>query len=239
MEGMGSRFWGMTAENQLLWGSGDRIVFPWERDGWMHLYSTSVKDGGATLLTPGAFEIEHVAIDADGKSVVFSSGQDDIDRRHLWRVPVNGGAAKRLTPGTGIEYEPAMLAGNRMALLHSDARMPARAAILETNGSLRDLAPATMPADFPAKSLVEPQQVTISSADGMRIHGQLFLPPASTGNAKHPAVIFFHGGSRRQMLLGWHYMFYYHQAYGFNQYLASKGYVVLSVNYRSGIGYGS
>jgi len=33
-------------------------------------------------------------------------------------------------------------------------------------------------------------------------------------------------------------MFYYHQAYGFDQYLASKGYIVLSVNYRSGIGYG-
>ena len=51
-------------------------------------------------------------------------------------------------------------------------------------------------------------------------------------------MIFFHGGSRRQMLLGWHYMDYYHNAYGMNQYLASLGYVVLAVNYRSGIGYG-
>ena len=40
------------------------------------------------------------------------------------------------------------------------------------------------------------------------------------------------------MLLGWHYMDYYHNAYAMNQYLASRGYVVLSVNYRSGIGYG-
>ncbi len=40
------------------------------------------------------------------------------------------------------------------------------------------------------------------------------------------------------MLLGFHWMFYYHQAYGFNEYLASKGYVVLSVNYRAGVGYG-
>ena len=71
----------------------------------------------------------------------------------------------------------------------------------------------------------------------MQIHGQLFLPPNAAAG-RHPAVIFFHGGSRRQMLLGWHYMFYYHQAYGFNQYLASQGYVVLSVNYRSGVGYG-
>ena len=72
----------------------------------------------------------------------------------------------------------------------------------------------------------------------MQVHGQLLLPPGYDKSKKYPAVIFFHGGSRRQMLLGWHYMFYYHQAYGFNQYLASKGYIVLTVNYRSGIGYG-
>ena len=79
--------------------------------------------------------------------------------------------------------------------------------------------------------------MTFKAADGWEIHGQLFLPPGQTG-ARRPAVIFVHGGPSRQMLPGWHYMYYYHNAYGFNQYLASRGYVVLSVNYRSGIGYG-
>src|SRR6185437_16897050 len=55
---------------------------------------------------------------------------------------------------------------------------------------------------------------------------------------KHPALVFMHGGSMRQMLVGWHYMYYYSNAYAMNQYLANHGYVVLSVNYRSGIGYG-
>ena len=40
------------------------------------------------------------------------------------------------------------------------------------------------------------------------------------------------------MLLGWNYGSYYHNAYALNQYLATRGYIVLSVNYRSGIGYG-
>src|SRR5437763_9469780 len=39
-------------------------------------------------------------------------------------------------------------------------------------------------------------------------------------------------------MLVFHYMYYYHNAYAMNQYLASRGYVVLSVNYRLGIMYG-
>jgi dipeptidyl aminopeptidase/acylaminoacyl peptidase len=53
-----------------------------------------------------------------------------------------------------------------------------------------------------------------------------------------PGLIFTHGGSRRQMMLGFHNMYYYANAYAENQYLASLGYVVLSVNYRTGIMYG-
>jgi dipeptidyl aminopeptidase/acylaminoacyl peptidase len=237
--GAGSAVHDMVAEDQLFWAAGDRIVFPWERDGWLHLYS--VENGGGTpmLLTPGDFEIESAVISPDRTSIVYSSNQGDIDRRHLWRVPVEEARPARLTPGEGIEYAAAILADNStIALLRSDAKVPARPAVLTGDGSLRDIAAETMPSDFPSADMTVPEPVTISSADGMRIHGQLLLPPGYDKSKKYPAVIFFHGGSRRQMLLGWHYMFYYHQAYGFNQYLASKGYIVLTVNYRSGIGYG-
>ena len=235
--GMGSVFWPMVAANQLLWAADNRLVFPWERDGWLHLYSVPSTGGNAVLLTPGNFEIEHVALDRDSRTLVYSSNQDDPDRRHLCRVAIGGGAPRQLTRGAAIEWGPATLTGGATALMHSDAKMPARVALLEENGTVRELAPGSMPRDFPADAMVEPKPVMFSAADGMQIHAQLFLPPnAATG--KHPAVIFFHGGSRREMLLGWHYMFYYHQAYGFNQYLASQGFVVLSVNYRSGIGYG-
>ena len=95
-----------------------------------------------------------------------------------------------------------------------------------------------LPSDFPRAELVQPEQVVFSAADGLMIHGQLFLPEDLSPGEKRPAVIFFHGGSRRQMLLGFHHSGYYHNAYSLNQYLANKGYVVLTVNYRSGIGYG-
>jgi dipeptidyl aminopeptidase/acylaminoacyl peptidase len=152
-------------------------------------------------------------------------------------VPVTGGRAVQITK-EGLEWAPAQTGeGGAIVFLHSDTRNPARAAVLTGNG-VRDLAPDSIPASFPATSLVEPQPIVISGADGMQIHCQLFLPPDAKPGEKHPAAIFFHGGSRRQMLLGWHYMDYYNHAYAMNQYLASRGYVVLAVNYRSGIGYG-
>ncbi len=235
-QGPGSVFHPMVADTQIFWSAGDRLVFPWERDGWLHLYSVAVEGGSAGLLTPGAFEVEHVSFSQDGKEVVYSSNQGDIDRRHIWRVSASAGPPHSVTSGEGLEWSP-VLAGNSVACLRSDGRRPARAAI-QTGGAIRDLAPDLIPADFPADSLVVPQLVTYSASDGMPIHGQLFLPPGGRAGQRHPALVFIHGGSRRQMLPGWHYMDYYNNAYGMNQYLASQGYVVLSINYRSGIGYG-
>jgi dipeptidyl aminopeptidase/acylaminoacyl peptidase len=238
-EGDGSVFHGVDAQDQLAWGEGDRIVFPWEKEGWLHLYSIPAGGGEATLLTPGDFEVQHVALSPDRRRIIYSSNQGDIDRRHLWSVQPSGGRPTALTPGDGIEWSPAPTAeGGALAFLRSDARRPARPAIILDPGHPRDLAPESMPADFPSAELVEPQPVIFPAADGMPIHGMLFMPQGARPGDDRPAVLFFHGGSRRQMLLGWHYRGYYHNAYAMNQYLASRGYVVLAVNYRSGIGYG-
>jgi dipeptidyl aminopeptidase/acylaminoacyl peptidase len=98
------------------------------------------------------------------------------------------------------------------------------------------IAASALPKDFPSEQLVEPQTVTFKSEDGLEIHGQLFVPRNHAASA--PAVIYVHGGPPRQMMPGFHYSYYYHNAYAQNQYLASQGYVVLSVNYRLGIMYG-
>lgn len=238
-EGQGSVFHEIVADHQLFWSADGHIVFPWEADGWVHLYSVPSSGGQAALLTPGAFEVEHVSFSPDRRTVVFSSNQDDIDRRHVWSVSVSGGTVKQLARGTGFEVSPVFAGDSKtVAVLRSDAYVPMRPAVVEANGELRDLAPVLTPADFAGSKFVEPQQVIFSAADGMQIHGQLFLPASAKDGRRHPAVVFFHGGSRRQMLLGWHYMEYYSNAYAMNQYLASLGYVVLAVNYRSGIGYG-
>src|SRR5580698_1909977 len=228
----------LTEDKSFQFAGKNRIIFSSEQDGWNHLYSVATTGGAATLLTPGKFETEDVALSGDKTTVIYSSNQAgsdplDIDRRHLWRVSVEGGAPQALTHGESMEWTPLEVAG-KVVCLGSTATTPAMPYVVTASGR-EMIAKAALPADFPSSQLVTPKQVIFKSADGWEIHGQLFEPKQA---APRPALIFIHGGSIRQMMLGFHYMDYYHNAYAMNQYLASRGYVVLSVNYRTGIMYG-
>ena len=225
-------------ESILQWAAGDRLVFASEKDGWAHLYSLAANGGPETALTPGNYEVENVAWSPDRSYVIVACNNGDIDRRHLWKVNVARGEPEQLTSGGTIEMYPVMVSGGKqIAFMHATANYPLLPYIASSEAKgTRPLAPQALPGEFPAGQLTEPEQVIFKAADGVEVHGQLFKPKGVTGKA--PAVVFMHGGPMRQMLLGWHYNYYYHNAYAMNQYLASQGYAVLSVNYRAGIGYG-
>ena len=234
-EGRGSVYREVVSASQLLWADGGRIVFPWEGDGWTHLYSVAAAGGAAHLLTPGEFEVEDAAISPDRQTgrLLIQSG------RYRPPAPMEGrGGRRRAVSGYAPERGSSAVrrpGANEIAFLRSDARRPLRAAI-RVGGAVRDLDPGRFPPISPRSTWWRRSQVILPAADGLAIHGQLFLPPNAPPRA--PALVFFHGGSRRQMLLGWHPMYYYSNAYALNQFLANSGYVVLSINYRSGIGYG-
>jgi len=249
--GVGHKVWSSTktlhgsypevaGEANLNWGSGGRLTFLSTEDNWPHLYVVPVTGGEARLLTPGSFMVEHIAASRDGSALIYSANtggaKDDDDRRHLFKVALDGGAPIALTAGESLEWTPAAL-GTAVAFVGADARRPTSVQVVSLTGAERRTLPGQEPPpDYPGSSYVIPQQVSFSAPDGLLIHGQLFA--AKGGGARKPAVIFVHGGPPRQMLLGWSYMDYYSNAYAMNQYLAAHGFVVLSVNYRLGIGYG-
>jgi dipeptidyl aminopeptidase/acylaminoacyl peptidase len=243
-----------TGGGVLNWAADDHLVIAREEDGWQHLYSLSADGGKTQLLTPGECEVEQWSFSPDRKTVFFNSNCGDIDRRHLWTVNVAGGAVVQQSGGNEIEWSPAVLANgkelvyiassfqNPSTVIHIDLSVPYGKNVAPGVDKTKLLRLASVlvktPKEFPADDLVTPQQVIFKAADGVEVHGQLFVPRNVNLGEKHPALVFMHGGSMRQMLLGWHYMYYYSNSYAMNQYLANHGYIVLSVNYRSGIGYG-
>ena len=251
--GDASEFWHTTPDervftsiNSIQW-AGDHVIFSVTRpndewDRWFSLPLAGPATVAPTLLTTTNGIIEDATslqLSKDGKTLYYTTNDGDIDRRHIWAVPTSGGAPKRVSPGNGIETMPMPLAsGQRFAALTADARRPQSVGVFQLATGEQKVIFPTLPAAFPLAAHVEPTAVTLKAADGVEFYNQLFLPKDIKPGEKRPAMIFVHGGPVRQMLLGYHYRHFYHMAYGINQWLVSQGYVVLSVNYRSGVGYG-
>ena len=206
----------LFAFESLKFTNAGRIIFASEKDGRNHLYSIAATGGAPQLLTPGDFDVEDVALSADKRSILYTSNQNDIDRRHIWRVGATGGESEALTHGETIEWSPVETSdGKTLLCLGSTATSPAMPYRLTSSG--RELIAKNMiTPEFPGAQLVTPKQVVFKSEDGLEIHGQLFTP--KNQKQRGPALIFTHGGPIRQMLLGFHYMEYYHNAYAMNQY---------------------
>ena len=224
----------------LTWTPNNRILFTAEHDNWNHLFSLAPDGGEPNDLTPGEAEIEHFHLSADGVTLFFSSNLADIHGRHIWKVPTAGGKAVQLTKGATIGCYPVALAsGKDVALMQATAKHPMSIAVVPAKGGdARVIAPRRLPEKFPLEDLVVPELAIVKAPDGLEIPCQVFLPKGAKPGDRRPGVVFTHGGPMRQMLLGWHYMEFYAEAYGINQYFASRGYVVISIKYRSGIGYG-
>jgi dipeptidyl aminopeptidase/acylaminoacyl peptidase len=234
-----------TNINNIQW-AGDNVVFTYtipndEYERWFSISLTNPQPAPVMLTTTnGLIEgAAAVALSPDGKTFYYTTNASDIERRDIWAVPTSGGQPRQVTMGDGIETAPApMSSGTRLGVIYADARQPASVGVVPLPAGQARLIYPTLPKSFPLAEHVVPQIVRLKAADSLEFSNQLFLPRDMQPGERRPALVFVHGGPQRQMLPGYHYMQFYHWSYGFNQWLANQGYVVLSVNYRSGIGYG-
>lgn len=145
----------------------------------------------------------------------------------LWAVPAAGGVATRVTNlGGSIRTIRGSAKGDRVAFVRStETSGPDLFVVDSRGGSPRQL---TQFADS-WEGVAAPEEIAFRSYDGLYIQGFLYRPKGMEPSRQYPALVQVHGGGTNSFLKGRNLL---------EQYLASKGYLVLAINYRGGSGFG-
>lgn len=230
---------------------GTRLAVALPTDGYEHIHMINVTTGERTQLTEGCFEDKGLADSSprwiNEDRLAFASNRHDLGQRRIYQVSVDGEVSPLVeTPGTNVEPRPSP-DGRSLAYLHASSnRSPeirfrdlGNNGVGSSNNAHSQITKSGV--DEWASTPVQPEHVSFES-DGLSINGYLLDPRRTDEVADDatdlPSVVYVHGGPMRQMREGFHPSRSYGLAYAFQQYLASKGYVGLFVNYRGGIGYG-
>ncbi len=220
-----------------------RVYFVDESTGWAQLWSAAVDGSDRRALTSGQFEISDVALSADRKSFLFHSSEVSAFDRDLYRMPIAGGARQRLTLGAGGHSAVPSPDEKQLADVYSVTTRPPELFLAGAcmPGALCRMAPpsqitVSQTADWLAFKWIDPAIVMIPASDGVQVPAHIYRPQDIGAQPNGAAVIFVHGAGYLHNV--GHFWSQYPREFMFNNYLASKGYVVLDLDYRASAGYG-
>lgn len=230
----GLAFW----DSPVLSPDGANLVFISNKDGWDHLWLISLDKGEPRQLTGGECEDIGHALDSpswspDGAKIAFSSNRGSLGERQIWTVTLDGSLEKVTDPKGSNVFPKWSPDGKHIAFIHSGPCESPDIWMVNPEEKKPIQLTSSMPQSFKENATL-PEEVSYKSSD-LKVYAYLFRP---SHKKKCPAIIWLHGGPIRQMRYGWHPTRAYSIFYAFHQYLLQKGYVVLSINYRGGTGYG-
>jgi dipeptidyl aminopeptidase/acylaminoacyl peptidase len=210
---------------------GRTLAVVLQDSGWDNIYLVPASGGPPKALTHGEFEDANPLFSPDGKSLAVVSSRKNLEETGIWIVPVDGSAPRPLTkPDTpGLESQPEWSPDGSKIYFHRNTPLQATDLLVaDVMGGAPKHLTHTTPKVFDG-ALALPEEVHYRSKDGMDIAAILYKPRDGKPGAKHPAVLWIHGGPEGQDTFRFD---------GWAQYLAQSGYVVLEPNYRGSSGYG-
>ncbi len=220
---------------------GRRVWFLSERDDWMHLYTLDVTDPAAKAvqLTSGKWEVTAASLSRDGRKFYLTTTEAHPGERHLYSVPIDGGARTKITSMTGSNQAEVSPDDSTLGIVFSYSTKPPDVYVAaNTPGAAARQVTTSPTEEWRSFKWIDPQVLTFKARDGADVYARLYTPEmiGAKRDAAHPGVVFVHGAGYLQN--AHKYWSDYSREYMFNNLLASRGYVVLDVDYRASSGYG-
>ena len=228
---------GPCAQCAGWYDGGRRIWFVSEADGFAHLYTVDAKGGHREQLTRGRWEVVDVALSPDKREFYLHTSETSPYEQHFWRMPVGGGVRTRITTRVGGHTAVPSPNGHWLADVFSTSNRPPELFLMRNEPG----APMSQLTTSPTKEWLsfpwlDPAIITIPASDGVAVPARIYRPSDVGAQPNGAAVIFVHGAGYLHNVN--RYWSYYKREYMFHHLLASKGYVVLDLDYRGSAGYG-
>jgi len=208
-----------------------------DRDGFNHLHLVASAGAEPEAITGGDWEVANFALDAGNGEIYFTANIAHPAQRHVYKVSVEGGDVTQVTRAPGIHvpvYSPGFEA---IADLFSDDLTPAELYVqpLTEGAEPVCITHSPLPA-FASTQWAEVRYVPFrSSVDGAELMARVMVPPGFEPNGKHPMIV---GSVYSDGLLNQWGGRAAHPSWGIDQYLASRGFVVVSPEIRGSFGHG-
>jgi len=218
----------------------EHVYFESERDGWAHLYSVAINGEEPKQLTSGPFEVSDVRLSQDKTRFYFTSSEGSVFERHLFSMPIDGGARTQITGLPGLNQTDISPDETMIADVRSYSNKPPELYLLpdkpldeKGSAAIKPVTTSPIP-EFFTNDWIDPRLVSFKARDGATVWGRLYI--SSNHKPGGPAVLFVHGAGYLQNVHRWWSQYY--REYMFNHLLMERGFVVLDIDYRGSAGYG-
>jgi dipeptidyl aminopeptidase/acylaminoacyl peptidase len=232
--GFGGAAVGFLPDNKRIW-------FLSERDGWMHLYTldVSLESAKPVQLTSGKWEVASAEVARDGRKFYLTTSEVHPGERHLYSLPLDGGARTKITVMAGSNQAEVSPDDSTLGLVFSYSTKPPEVYVMPNAAGAPAIQVTTTPTEaWRSFKWIDPKVITFKARDGVEVYARLFTPEmvGARRDPTRPGVVFVHGAGYLQN--AHKYWSTYFREYMFHNLLAARGYVVLDVDYRASSGYG-
>ena len=225
-----SKTWINVAQEPLFLKSRDEFLWTSERSGFRHVYR--YRDDGELLgqLTKGEWEVVAIsAIDEKSGTLYYTSSETSPLETQLYRVPLAGGEAIRLTKEEGSHAISMNEQGNAYVDTYSSLHQPGQTVLAHTNETS---ATVLRGPEKPNSALLPEEIVTMKTSDGTTLYGRLIKPVGFQPGTRYPLIVSVYGGPGVQSVRNRWY------GASWEQVLAHAGYLVWQLDNRGSKGRG-